>query len=52
LQRGDIITQLDFVDVDSVASYNKVVSSIPKNTAKAIRFVRGGSPVFRSIMIK
>jgi serine protease Do len=52
LQRGDLITQLDFVDVDSVASYSKVVSTIPKNTAKAIRFVRGGTPIFRSITIK
>ena len=52
LMRGDIITQLDFVDLDSVASYNKVVSSLPKNTAKAIRFVREGNPIFRSVTIK
>lgn len=52
LQRGDVITQLDFVDLDSVATYTKVASSIPKNTAKAIRFVRGGTPIFRSITIK
>jgi len=52
LQRGDIITQLDFVDLDSVASYSKVVTSLPKNTAKAIRFVRNGTPAFRSIIIK
>jgi len=52
LQRGDIITQLDFVDLDSVATYSKVVSGLPKNTAKAIRFVRNGTPVFRSITIK
>lgn len=52
LQRGDVITQLDFVDLDSVASYSKVVSALPKNTAKAIRFVRGGTPIFRSITIK
>jgi len=52
LQRGDIITQLDFVDLDSVATYTKVVNGIPKNTAKAIRIVRKGSPIFRSIIIK
>lgn len=52
LQRGDIITQLDFVDLDSVATYSKVVGGLPKNTAKAIRFVRNGTPVFRSITIK
>lgn len=52
LQRGDVITQLDFVDLDSVVSYSKVVAALPKNTAKAIRFVRGGTPIFRSITIK
>jgi len=52
LQSGDIITQLDFVDLDSVATYSRVVSGLPKNTAKAIRFVRNGTPVFRSITIK
>lgn len=52
LQGGDIITQLDFVELDSVATYTKVVSGIPKNTAKAIRFVRKGTPIFRSITIK
>lgn len=52
IQRGDIITQLDFVDLDSVASYNNVIGAIPKNTAKAIRFVRGNTPIFRSITIK
>ncbi len=52
LQRGDVITQLDFVDVDSLNTYTKIVSSMPKNTAKAIRFVRGGTPSFRSITIK
>lgn len=52
LQRGDIITQLDFVDLDSVASYSKVVGALPKNTAKAIRFIRNGTPIFRSITLK
>lgn len=52
LQRGDIITQLDFIELDSVATYSKIVGGLPKNTAKAIRFVRNGTPVFRSITIK
>jgi len=52
LQRGDIITQLDFVELDSVATYTKVIATMPKNTAKAIRFVRKGTPAFRSITIK
>lgn len=52
LTRGDVITQLDFVDIDSVATYNKVVSGLPKNVPKAIRFLRNGTPVFRSITLK
>lgn len=52
LIRGDIITQLDFADIDSVASYNKIVSTLPKNVPKAIRFLRQGNPLFRSITIK
>ena len=52
LMRGDIITQLDFAEIDSVASYNKVVASLPKNVPKAIRFLRQGNPLFRSITLK
>lgn len=52
LIRGDIITQLDFVDIDSVASYNKVVATLPKNVPKALRFLRQGNALFRSITIK
>jgi serine protease Do len=52
LARGDVITQLDFVDIDSLATYNKTVSSLPKNVPKAIRFLRNGTPVFRSITLK
>lgn len=52
LMRGDVITQLDFVEIDSVASYNKVVAGLPKNVPKAIRFLRQGNPLFRSITIK
>ncbi|RZA04929.1 MAG: PDZ domain-containing protein, partial [Moraxellaceae bacterium] len=52
LMRGDIITQVDFVDVDSVASYNKVVATLPKNVPKALRFLRGGNAMFRSITLK
>ncbi len=52
LIRGDIITQLNFIDVDSVVSYNKVLATLPKNIPKAIRFLRQGNPLFRSITIK
>lgn len=52
LMRGDIITQLDFVEIESLASYNKVVEGLPKNVPKAIRFLRQGTPLFRSVTIK
>lgn len=52
LARGDIITQLDFTDVATVNEYNRIVAGLPKNEPKAIRFVRNGQPVFRSIVIK
>jgi len=52
LMRGDIITQLDFAEIDSVASYNKEVATLPKNVPKAIRFLRQGNPLFRSVTIK
>lgn len=52
LMRGDIITQLDFVEINSVASYNKVVGAMPKNVPKAIRFLRQGNAFFRSITLK
>ncbi len=52
LMQGDVITQLNFIDVNSVASYNKVVAALPQNVPKAIRFLRQGNPLFRSITIK
>lgn len=52
LMRGDVITQLDFVDIDSVATYNKVLTTLPKNVPKAIRFLRQGNAMFRSITVK
>lgn len=52
LQAGDIITQLAFSDIKSVADYNKIVKSLPKNEPHAVRFYRQDRPVFRSIIIK
>lgn len=52
LQSGDIITQLAFSDIKSVADYNKVVKGLPKNEPQAIRFYRQNRPVFRSVIIK
>ncbi len=52
IMRSDVITQVNFIDVDSVSNYTKAIASIPKNVPKAIRFVRQGNPFFRSIIIK
>ncbi|HTF95001.1 MAG TPA: Do family serine endopeptidase [Cellvibrio sp.] len=52
LQAGDVITQLAFSDIKSVADYNKVVKALPKNEPQAIRFYRQNRPVFRSVIIK
>lgn len=52
LQPGDVITQLAFSDIKSVADYKKQVKSLPKNEPQAIRFYRQNRPVFRSVIIK
>ncbi len=52
LQPGDVITQLGFTDIKSVADYNKVVKGLPKNEPQAVRFYRQNRPVFRSVIIK
>lgn len=52
LQPGDVITQLGFTDIKSVADYNKVVKALPKNEPQAVRFYRQNRPVFRSVIIK
>lgn len=52
LQAGDIITQLAFSEIKSVADYEKIVKKLPKNEPQAIRFYRQGRPLFRSVIIK
>jgi len=52
LQPGDVISQLAFSDIKSVADYSKIVKGLPKNEPQAVRFYRQGRPVFRSIVIK
>jgi serine protease Do len=52
LQPGDVISQLAFSDIESVADYDKIVKGLPKNEPQAVRFYRQGKPVFRSIVIK
>ncbi|BFM07621.1 DegQ family serine endoprotease [Halioxenophilus aromaticivorans] len=49
LQAGDVITQIGFNAVNSVADYDKVVQQLPKDSLLPIRFVRQGQPIFRTI---
>ena len=51
LQVGDIITQLAFSDIKSLADYHKLVKNLPKGEPQAVRFYRQGRPVFRSVVI-
>jgi serine protease Do len=49
---GDVIAQVGFNAVDSVATYNKVVEALPGNSLLPIRFFRRGRPAFRTITIE
>lgn len=51
LRPGDVITQLAFSEVKSLADYQKVVKTLKKKETYAVRFYREGRPVFRSIII-
>ncbi len=52
LQVGDVITQLGFTAVDTAEAYAKVAAGLPKGSVQPIRFFRGDTPVFRSIVIE
>jgi serine protease Do len=51
LRPGDVITQLAFSEVKSLADYQKVVKTLKKKETYAVRFYREGRPVFRSFII-
>ena len=51
LRPGDVITQLAFSEVTSLADYQKVVKTLKKKETYAVRFYREGRPVFRSFII-
>ena len=51
LSRGDIIVQMGQVGVVSVEGYRAVLPQLPENRPIAIRFVRQGRAVFRTIQI-
>jgi serine protease Do len=52
LQPGDVITQLGFSAVRNVAEFTQVAQGLPKGSIQPIRFFRGDSPVFRSIVME
>src|SRR5690606_11023626 len=49
LRPGDIITQLGYDEIDSVASYRDAVGQLPEDEPVAVRFVRDGQPSFRTL---
>ncbi len=51
LQQGDIIVQLGKMRISSSKEYDKTVRQMPKNRPIAIRFLRRGAAVFRTIEI-
>lgn len=52
LQAGDVLVQLGFDEVMSVKSFREIEKSLPINKPLPIRFVRRGSPLFRSLIIE
>ena len=51
LGRGDVIVQLGQVSIVSVEGYRAILPQLPENRPIAIRFVRQGRAVFRTIQI-
>jgi len=52
LRPGDIITQLGYEPVTSVAEYRELVRELPKGEPIAVRFLREGQPAFTSLRLK
>lgn len=51
LRQGDVIVQLGFEDVSSVQSFNQIENDLPSNRPLPVRFIRQGTPLFRSLLI-
>lgn len=51
LRSGDLITQIGYQQIDSVASFNSLVNGLPVNKPFPIRFFRNGRPIFRTIVV-
>ncbi len=51
LRRGDVIVQIGFNSVESLADYDKLVAGLPSDSLLPIRFYRRGRALFRTISI-
>lgn len=51
LVAGDVIVQLGYTAVNSVADYQRVVEKLPANSLLPIRIYRQGRAIFRTITI-
>ncbi|MFD1216275.1 DegQ family serine endoprotease [Microbulbifer celer] len=52
LRSGDIIAQLGFETVETLADYKRIVKKLPEGELLPIRFFRAGQPTFRTIQIE
>jgi len=52
LQKGDVIVQLGFDEVDDLDSYADLESALSANKPQPVRVVRKGVTIFRSVIIK
>ncbi|MDO6420942.1 Do family serine endopeptidase [Saccharophagus degradans] len=51
IKAGDVISEVNFIEVKSVKSLQKVAKELPKGKLLPIRFFSDGRPVFRTIKI-
>jgi serine protease Do len=49
---GDVITQLGLVAINNEVDFKKQCALLQKGSPQAIRFFRGGQPVFRTILVR
>ncbi|GAB2196191.1 DegQ family serine endoprotease [Sessilibacter sp. MAH4] len=49
IQAGDVITQIGFNAISDLDSYHQIEDQLPPDSLLPIRFVRKGTPIFRTI---
>lgn len=52
IEPGDIIVQLGYNAVTDVADYERIVAELPAKTPVALRFIRRGRSIFRTITLE